>query len=526
MSNRDTSAARDYHEATKLAYINLRNKPPMYKSYTSGAVIPLPEQFPHPTTPTLDALVPATGDASPALDIATLAQLLYFSAGVIRKSLVRSVGEVHYRAAASAGALYPVETYVVCGNLPGLEAGVYHFSPSEFSLRQLRQGDFRGCLSQAAGGEPTVASAPVTLVYSAIFWRSAWKYRARGYRYCFWDNGTIIANLLAASAAARLPGRIIAGFVDAQVDRLVGIDGRQEASFCLAAIGQPDGSPAEPSTPEVPLLSEHEPLSFADQIDYPETSDAHVAALLTTEAEAEAWRGPLTWDPPAPQQVRHSLEGAEPEGAQSASLGEVILRRGSTRRFQRQNIPLSHFYSILERSTRGVPADFLGPEGSSLLDLYIIVNAVEGLPAGSYVLSPMRRELELLAEGDFREDAGHLGFEQALSADGSAVVFFMADLGRVLERYGNRGYRAAQLEAGILGGRLYLATHSLGLGATGLTFFDDDVTDFFSPYAAGKSLMFVVALGIKADRNQVRPFRSRVAVRLDALARGAGQGVG
>ena len=146
---------------------------------------------------------------------------------------------------------------------------MYHFSPSEFSLRQLRQGDFRGCLSQAAGGEPTVASAPVTLVYSAIFWRSAWKYRARGYRYCFWDNGTIIANLLAASAAARLPGRIIAGFVDAQVDRLVGIDGRQEASFCLAAIGQPDGSPAEPSTPEVPLLSEHEPLSFADQIDYP-----------------------------------------------------------------------------------------------------------------------------------------------------------------------------------------------------------------------------------------------------------------
>ena len=173
-----------------------------------------------------------------------------------------------------------------------------------------------------------------------------------------------------------------------------------------------------------------------------------------------------------------------------------------------------------------MPADFLGPEGSSLLDLYIIVNAVEGLPAGSYVLSPMRRELELLAEGDFREDAGHLGFEQALSADGSAVVFFMADLGRVLERYGNRGYRAAQLEAGILGGRLYLATHSLGLGATGLTFFDDDVTDFFSPHAAGKSLMFVVALGIKADRNQVRPFRSRVAVRLDALARGAGQGVG
>jgi SagB-type dehydrogenase family enzyme len=160
-----------------------------------------------------------------------------------------------------------------------------------------------------------------------------------------------------------------------------------------------------------------------------------------------------------------------------------------------------------------VPADFLGLEGTSLLDLYIIVNAVEGLTPGAYVFSPQRRELELLAEGNFREDAGHLGFEQALSADASAVVFFMADLGRILARYGNRGYRAAQLEAGILGGRLYLATHSLGLGATGLTFYDDDVTDFFSPHAAGKSLMFVVALGATAERNQVRPFRSRVALR-------------
>ena len=524
MSNRDTSAALDYHEATKLTYINLRNKPPMYKSYASGAVIPLPDQFSHPTASALETLVPASDAAAATLDIEALAQLLYFSAGVIRKSVVRSVGEVHYRAAASAGALYPVETYVVCRDLPGLEAGVYHFSPADFSLRQLRRGDYRSHLSRAAGEEATIASAPVTLVYSAIFWRSAWKYRARGYRYCFWDNGTIVANLLATASASGLPARIIAGFVDEQVDRLVGIDGHQEASFCLAAIGRPDNSPAEPVISEVTPLSDQQPLSFADQIDYPETNQTHAAARLSTEEEAASWQGPMAWRPHAPQDVRHSLARLELEAPESTSLGEVILRRGSTRRFQRQNIPLSHFYSILERSTRGIPADFLGPAGSSLLDLYIIVNAVEGLPSGSYVLSPMRRELELLAEGDFREDAGHLGFEQALPADGSAVVFFMADLTRILERYGNRGYRAAQLEAGILGGRIYLATHSLGLGATGLTFYDDDVTEFFSPHAAGKSLMFVVALGATAERNQVRPFRSRVAVRLDALARGAGQG--
>ena len=526
MSNRDTSAALEYHEATKLAYINLRNKPPMYKSYASGPVISLPEQFPHPSTPTLDALIPATGESAPSLELATLAQLLFFSAGVIRKSVVPSVGEVHYRAAASAGALYPIETYVVCKDIPGLEAGVYHFSPADFSLRQLRRGDYRSNLFQAAAGEDAIASAPVTLVYSSIFWRSAWKYRARGYRYCFWDNGTIAANLMATASAAGLPVRIIAGFVDEGVDRLVGIDGRQEATFCLAAIGANGTFAAEAILSDVPVLSQHQPLSFPDQIEYAETDQAHTAARLTTDAEAAAWRGPLAWEAPQAQEMRYTLDPLLPEGVEPAALGEVILRRGSTRRFRRQDIPLPHFKAILERSTRGVPADFLGPEGTSLLDLYIIVNAVEGLTPGAYVFSPQRRELELLAEGNFREDAGHLGFEQALSADASAVVFFMADLGRILARYGNRGYRAAQLEAGILGGRLYLATHSLGLGATGLTFYDDDVTDFFSPHAAGKSLMFVVALGATAERNQVRPFRSRVAVRLDALARGAGQGTG
>ena len=127
----------------------------------------------------------------------------------------------------------------------------------------------------------------------------------------------------------------------------------------------------------------------------------------------------------------------------------------------------------------------------------------------------------MLKEGAFREEAGHLCFEQALGADASAVMFFLADLEEIFKRYGNRGYRAAQLEAGIVGGKLYLCANSLGLGASGLTFYDDDITSFFSPHSTGKSPMFVVALGVPSPTNRVRPFRSRVAVALDALASGA-----
>ena len=98
-------------------------------------------------------------------------------------------------------------------------------------------------------------------------------------------------------------------------------------------------------------------------------------------------------------------------------------------------------------------------------------------------------------------------------------MFCLADLERLLQRFGNRGYRAVQLEAGILGGKLYLCAGALGLGASGLTFYDDDVTAFFAPHATGKSAIFVVALGHTAYENRVRPFRSRVGIRLDALSR-------
>ncbi len=150
---------------------------------------------------------------------------------------------------------------------------------------------------------------------------------------------------------------------------------------------------------------------------------------------------------------------------------------------------------MLDRATRGVPGDFLDPPGASLLDLYLIVHAVEGLAPGAYHYRRPDCSLELLREGSFREAAGRLGLGQELPADAAVNVYSLANLPPLLARFGNRGYRAAQLEGGITGGRLYLAAYAQRFGASGLTFFDDEVTEFFSPHAAGKSVMFLVALG-------------------------------
>jgi SagB-type dehydrogenase family enzyme len=142
-----------------------------------------------------------------------------------------------------------------------------------------------------------------------------------------------------------------------------------------------------------------------------------------------------------------------------------------------------------------MPADFLDGPGTSLIDTYLIANAVAGFPGGAYYFSRERRALELIREGAFRREAGYLCLEQDLGADAGAVVFFLTDLEWVLSRYGNRGYGAAQLEAGVIGGKLYLTAYALGLGATGTTFYDDDVSAFFSPHARDKAVLFAVALG-------------------------------
>jgi SagB-type dehydrogenase family enzyme len=526
VTNYNTSLVRDYHEATKLTYINLHNKPPLYKSYSDVPVVHLTEDLKGPDVSTLDAVAGLVPESSGMFTLETVASLLYYSAGLIRKRTLTDVGEVHYRAAASAGALYPIETYLACRDMPGLEAGVYHFSPRDFALNQLLTGDHLDTLAQATADEESIADSAVTFIFTSIFWRSTWKYRARGYRYCLWDTGTMIANLTSTASALGLPTRLVLGFVDQEVDHLIGVDGEHEASICLVSIGKGARPSDRPSPPDIGRASTRAPASSAPLepgITYPEVLQAHTAALLQSRVDVEEWRRPLNTKSTQNWESLYLLETLTGEESKPAALSQVVLQRGSTRRFAREPLTFAQLSGLLDNATKTLSADFLGADGDSLVDLYMIVNSVDGLPSGSYFFSSRHRGLELLEEGNFREEAGHLCFEQALGADASVVVFLMSDLANVLEHYGNRGYRAAQLEAGVIGGKLYLCAYSLGLGASGITFYDNEITGFFAPHTSNKSTMFVVTLGKTGRPNRVRPFRSRIAVKLDALARGAGQ---
>ena len=503
MTNRDVRAAWEYHEITKHSVARLRanrhvldweNKPRPFKVYPNVEAIPLPRELPTTAVPALAAIgqpAASTGDQPMIPDLVSLARVLHFSAGITRRKLYPGGEEMYFRAAACTGALYHIDVYVICGDLPGLSAGVYHFGPHDFALRQLRAGDYRGTVLEATAAV-SLQHAPVILACTSTYWRNSWKYQARAYRHAFWDCGTLLANLLAITAADGVPTRLICGFVDERINALLGIDPSHEGAVALVTLGNdPHASP--PAPPAMPALAlETLPLS-PHEVAYPAIAEMHAASSLRTAEEVKSWRTALGGHMPAPELA----SGAElfplrplPDAAlPHESIDQLILRRGSSRHFRQAPIGFEQLSTLLARVSTPLDTD----AGEIPNEVYLIVNAVEGLPAGAYVCRHNR--LELLHRGTFRREAGYLGLGQELPADASVNIYFLCRLEPLISRLGNRGYRVGQLDAAIRGGRGYLAAYALQLGATGLTFFDDEVTDFFSPHAAGKSVMFLLAVG-------------------------------
>jgi SagB-type dehydrogenase family enzyme len=384
-------------------------------------------------------------------------------------------GDPHYRTFMSAGALHPVEVYV------GTRAGLSHYHPGEGALYRLRSQDPRAALASAAVA-PELASAGVVLVLTGILWRTAWKYGARGWRHIFWDGGAMLGNLLALTADA--DPRLLVAFVDADVAEVVGVDGRSEAPVALfaARTDEPSWGPARLE----PLRDGSAPASPRDRR-FPEAEEAQAASSLGGAEEVRAWR-----------QAAQRFGAWAGDGQLPIPVEQAILRRGSTRRFTPDPVARGELASVLDWSCSPVPGD-LPP----LCSIFVIAHAVEGLEPGAYRFHPPDR-FELVHAGADRRWTAHLTLDQPLGGEAAATLFFTADLERILTALGDRGYRAAQLAAGIGAERASLGAYGRGLGATGLTFYDDEVRRFL---ATDEEPMMCLAVGVDARRPSLREGR-------------------
>ena len=260
-----TSYDRDSMERRTLDW---RSKPPLYKFYPYAPVfgLPSPGRSPHeqPGPDVLSCIgrrrtVRSFG-ATP-LTLLELSRLLWSSAG-LTASFITPQGQDFYRAAPAAGALYPVETYVVVNRVDGLEPGLYHYRVAgtdilgratvegSHSLEQLRTGDLRSEISAAALDQPLCGKAGAVFVWTAVFARSVWKYRERAYRYFYLDAGHIAAQLSLAAVSQGLGTCQLAAFYDQELNALLGVDGQSEGCIYLTAAGRPSrpfrGSEADP----------------------------------------------------------------------------------------------------------------------------------------------------------------------------------------------------------------------------------------------------------------------------------------
>jgi SagB-type dehydrogenase family enzyme len=489
--------AREYHDRTAHSPASVRTsghtlewdiKPFPFKVYTDLAALALPRELDPVASDTLAALA-GPAPVAAALGISELVAVLYYAAGVTKKKTYPGGVEVLFRAAASTGALYQTEVYVVVGDVAGLEPGLYHFCPGDFALRRLRSGDVRAALAESAADD-SIRRRPATLVLTAIYWRNAWKYQARAYRHLFWDSGTMLANVLAVGGALGLAPHLLTGFVDADVNHLLGLDAAREGALELVALGR-EGTAIPAAAPLGAIEHATMPLS-SSEIDYPLIRAMHAASRLDTTAAVRAWRS-REWSSstPAPSANATLVPLPPPRVRAGRGLGETIQRRGSTRQFGHASLTAEELGTTLWAASRPVAAD----TPSGLVDLYLIVNAVEGVASGAYFYRPDTHTLETLASGDFRSRSAYLCLEQALGGDAATVIYWLAPLDVITRAFGDRGYRLANLQAGLAGGRGYLAAYAQGFGASGLTFYDGHVVEFFSPHAVGKDAIFVTALG-------------------------------
>jgi SagB-type dehydrogenase family enzyme len=211
------------------------NKPDIYKSYPSSKTVQLPNQFQESTISFAEVLrrrKSIRSFSTEPLSKVDLAFLLWASTGV-----QRTEHDYEFRTAPSAGALYPIETYIAANNVEEIKEGIYHYDIKNHLLEEIRIGYFGDDLAHAALDQNMCATASAVFIWTAVFGRAKWKYSQRAYRYVYLDAGHIAQNLALASTSIACGSCQVGAFFDDEINSIVNIDGMEESAICLSVVG-------------------------------------------------------------------------------------------------------------------------------------------------------------------------------------------------------------------------------------------------------------------------------------------------
>ena len=510
MSESDRSAVVRYHERTKhqygrfapsLGYLDWNTQPDPFRRYEGAEVVEMPIPQHDPPASYDDLYRPGAIAARP-VDSETVSGFLYYS-------LALSAWKQHQqsrwalRVNPSSGNLHPIEGYLLCRDLPGTGAGLYHYAPREHALER------RAEISDAAWSRLSSAHPDVLFLVgmTAIPWRESWKYGERAYRYCQHDAGHALAALRIAAALYGWRIHHQGGVGDDDLASLLGIereDARNEHEpelpvLLVTVTGSGSPSSSSISLPRLRaddltwsgranvLSPEHHPWPAIDE----------VARSCRIDGEA--------FDTDWPSSIHGDAHRCAMAPESAAAAGGIIRQRRSALAMDGQTtLARDVFWRALARTVPSLcPMPWDAIRWPVCAHLAITVHRVTGVTPGLYMLArdpeqiddlrgAMRREFawqrvegcpdalpfRLLAEGDYRATAARVSCEQDIAADGAFSLGMVVRFNEAIEKFGAPFYRHLFWETGMIGQVLYLESEAAGLRSTGIgCFFDDPVHD-------------------------------------------------
>lgn len=496
-----TISGKDYHFQTAYDRLNMKghfldweNQPAVFKSYPgeSPIALPVPEDSSEVSLRELYRSVQSSRQ-SVELDRGRLSRI--FFRGHCLTARGRSVGEdFFFRTAPSAGALYPNEIYLGAFQVRDIDGGIYHYGIANRSLTRLRRGNFRRWAA-AACGLSSYGELSATFFITGIFFRSAWKYRARALRYVLLDGGHVLENLLLALAAEGLRFTVHYDFDDVSAGHLVGIDNRREA--CLACINvygaclekRDDVNIVAPLTPEILSSS----IVSGREIPYEKILEAFKSGrrrLKNIDPRQTMIRSlGLSYS-------RRALNPAFLPPKHLLTYPKVVFHRRSKRNFIQKTLSMNLFAGFLDILCFSFEACLSAESGfQPSLSVGFLAERIEGVPPGFYLMDTEKKSLGGIVNDSLIASMARICLDQQWMSSACLHFIFMANLSLLDKSRGPRGYRHAMIDAGRLGQAVYLATTAMGLGCCGIGAFYDGEAAALLGLNAESAMLYLVAAG-------------------------------
>lgn len=493
----DTSSY-DRHKMTGH-YLDWQNQPRVFKDYPETEPVLLPQDIQLPDEKLSALILEARRNrGARKVNVRDLSSILRLTCALTAKAR-HPGGDFYFRSVASAGALYPTEIYVATRGLKNLEDGLYHFGLRRHSLTPIRARDLTPAIIELAQ-LPDKSAPALTFFMTAIFFRSAWKYRGRAYRYHLLDTGHVIEHLVLALKVLGLPANLTYDFDDNRANHLLGLDDNREVTLGLAHVIEEDALPGreKPIIEDLPDQMLNASRVSDKEIDYPAIREMHQAgttlvppATMGTDMIHELGIVPASWTAcshPSPWPER-------------LNYADALFHRRSRRNFVKEPISKDYVASLIDSlcAKDNTVSDMDSTYRQSVCIGFLAAH-VRDMNPGFYSLDIENKSTALVQPGSFTKEMAHISLDQAWLENASLHFLFLSNMEIIDRTWGPRGYRYAMLQSGRLGERLYIAATAMGLGCCGIgAFYDWEAAELLGLNKTSR-LLYLLAVGaVKKD---------------------------